>query len=578
MKCSVVACLLSLAAATEINFRNSGWLTDADAEAVLQDEIADTEHHVEVFERDLRNLFTSLPKNKHGNLGHATVRYALHRYFVGAYGWYIEGLEPRSSSNNSALPNIIENEFEKHVGERGVDLHGLATLASALDELAEKEIHSRLKDMYKAHLLSVDSLLEKKQANEVLQTYLVSFLVGNNWTARSKADLDFKVKVFGKTYRFFDATMAWYEPIREEYIHLTNDFEALARVATDVSERYHDLNDVSCENMKAALKNKESKKPGRIRLSQFYNLSLSGAWDFFEKVELLRALGTLDETDPKQPSVIITNYANSQINCVNATNLYSICCRNVCDDLMTELEKEIGAPMARADDILALVSKLPSDSVVAPRLLPAALRGHLKEVEATHDGLVPLHGRLFAQWMHHAYPLDCPYPHEAGIVSASTPAEWLAQTGQSNHRVSEEEMRQHIEADHCGLDSEGKPDCGEESTELSWSMTEELLASPAKEEAEVISGCPHLSALCFLGALLLGRPLVSQKLGVGQRRETLMSVALALIAAAYFADLLDGSIFLFAFFGHIATTGAQFAFKRFAGEGGVLPFGQGKKV
>merc|ERR1712203_151284 len=27
-----------------------------------------------------------------------------------------------------------------------------------------------------------------------------------------------------------------------------------------------------------------------------------------------------------------------------------------------------------------------------------------------HGGHVPIHGRLFAQWMHFAFPLECPYP------------------------------------------------------------------------------------------------------------------------------------------------------------------------
>merc|ERR1719199_1300586 len=40
----------------------------------------------------LTPMFTALPKNEHGYLGRATVRYALHRLFVQRHGWIINGL------------------------------------------------------------------------------------------------------------------------------------------------------------------------------------------------------------------------------------------------------------------------------------------------------------------------------------------------------------------------------------------------------------------------------------------------------------------------------------------------------
>merc|ERR1719497_302129 len=103
--------------------------------------------------------------------------------------------------------------------------------------------------------------------------------------------------------------------------------------------------------------------------------------------------------------------------------------------------------------------------------------------------------------MHHAYPLECPYPQEAGIVSVQTPEEWMAQTGQSQE-ASLEEMKGHVEADTCAINWEGKVECGEESTELPWSMTEELLAQSAQDErADIGAGCVALSALCLAAAL-----------------------------------------------------------------------------
>merc|ERR1740121_2093347 len=434
--------------------------------------------------------------------------------------------------------------------------------------------------MYKANDAQTDMNLPREQANKVLHTFLISFLVANNWTVLSEKDLNHKMKVFGDKYRDFNGTMAWYEPIRDKYLGPgENSFDSLTQVASDVSKSYHAYNDQSCKSMRSVLKDAESRRPGRVRLSTFYNMSLYGHWDFTEKVEFLRALGVLDESDPKQTSVIIPNYAVSRLNCLNSTNLYSICCRNVCDDLTSSLEREIGAPAAPAERIAELVSRLSSESVVAPRELSAALLGRLQEVAAHHGGQGPLHGRLFAQWMHHAYPLECPYPQEAGIVSVQTPEEWMAQTGQSQE-ASLEEMRGHVEADTCAINWEGKVECGEESTELPWSMTEELLAQSAQDElrAGISTGCVALSAVCLTAALLLARPLLSKEISPGRQRDTVMLVAQSLAAAAYFANLLDSNVFMLALLSSLAVAAAKLAAARFAGDNGALPFRQAKKV
>merc|ERR1711957_147436 len=51
------------------------------------------------------------------------------------------------------------------------------------------------------------------------------------------------------------------------------------------------------------------------------------------------------------------------------------------------------------------------------RTLSAALVKRLREVAEPNGGLVPLHDRLFAWWMHFAYPQECPYPHRSKILT-----------------------------------------------------------------------------------------------------------------------------------------------------------------
>ena len=47
----------------------------------------------------------------------------------------------------------------------------------------------------------------------------------------------------------------------------------------------------------------------------------------------------------------------------------------------------------------------------------------------TNQGTVPLHGRLFAQWVHHASPRECPLPSHCGKRSTSDASSMVAAGG-----------------------------------------------------------------------------------------------------------------------------------------------------
>merc|ERR1719253_1846561 len=108
---------------------------------------------------------------------------------------------------------------------------------------------------------------------------------------------------------------------------------------------------------------------------------------------------------------MVVNYLTSQANCIASSDYYSVCCIDECEDLLVHLEKSIAAPEATATRISELISALPSSSIPVPRSLSATLLSRLEDIGASHGGTVQLHSRLFAQWMHHAYPRECPYPH-----------------------------------------------------------------------------------------------------------------------------------------------------------------------
>merc|ERR1719163_363908 len=160
----------------------------------------------------------------------------------------------------------------------------------------------------------------------------------------------------------------------------------------------------------------ESGNTGRVKLRDFYGSALGGEWQFSESAAYLRQLGALDESKSEDPSVIIPNYLSGPSNCIASSSFYSVCCMDECEALLGHLEKRVAAPDATVEFVSELVSALPSSTVSAPRQLSAGLRNHLEDIASHHGGRVPLHGRLFAQFMHHAYPRECPYPHVSGTT------------------------------------------------------------------------------------------------------------------------------------------------------------------
>merc|ERR1719413_151443 len=203
-------------------------------------------------------------------------------------------------------------------------------------------------------------------------------------------------------------------------------FDKSVRLVEELGHHFGSFQNLECQALKGRLVEMEHEGTGRVRLSRFYAGGASGDWTFAESVDYLRNLGVLDETDP---SSVISNYVTSQTNCLTASGFYSVCCFDECEGLLRHLERELAAPSAGPERIAELVTAMHSDTIDAPRNLSVALLGRLGDISRQHHGLVPLHGRLFAQWMHHAYPRECPFPHVAGTTSPMSPDEWMAHKG-----------------------------------------------------------------------------------------------------------------------------------------------------
>eukprot|EP00930_Biecheleria_cincta_P031277 TRINITY_DN21711_c0_g2_i1.p1 TRINITY_DN21711_c0_g2~~TRINITY_DN21711_c0_g2_i1.p1 ORF type:complete len:620 (-),score=129.24 TRINITY_DN21711_c0_g2_i1:184-2043(-) len=445
----------------------------------------------------LSTTYTALPKNKHGLIEHQAARYALHRFFVQQYGWYIKGLEPNiehasvkaEEGNTEAvkakewLPTFLQSLLEDKLGHDGIDLDGLVALAASLEDLVAHETEHRLKTAYEIHALPMDKAVTREQANDLVRTWYVAFLLAGNFSASSPEEVHAKKANFARRYSDWTHAEEWLKTLEDQHYYAASsnpssvEYRSILALVSKIGEQYFHFNDGECHALKSILSKMEGKKAGRVRLSTFYQKSLYSHWRFTEKADYLRRLGALDESDAKAQHVLVTNYVMARPNCLESSGLYAICCRNECEDLMAHLEDQLKKSEAEPSEIATLVANLASDTVTVPRVLDSALLARLDQVAAANAGKVPLHGRLFAQWMHHAYPRECPYPHQFGTTSPMTPDEWMQATGQTDSSASHEEMQQHVESDVCKLDAEGRPMPGcDDEADLPWSEAEELLA------------------------------------------------------------------------------------------------------
>merc|ERR1719293_572446 len=134
---------------------------------------------------------------------------------------------------------------------------------------------------------------------------------------------------------------------------------------------------------------------------------------------------------------------------------------------MSRIEEAVAEPSAEPKLLAELVSRIPSTTIDAPRNLSSTLVTRLSAIAARHNGRVPLHGRLFMQWLHHAFPHECPYPHVSGTVNPVSQEEWILMNNEIDDvMASDAEKQAHLSTELQSMSMEHLP----------WTEVEELVA------------------------------------------------------------------------------------------------------
>lgn len=432
-------------------------------------------------EHALSGIFAALPKTAEGTVRSTTAQYALHRLFAQLYGWQLYGHSlsgsiPVNTADSAMLLTFgakmssnVTQWLHARLSDGGLSITDLATLAAIIEEMVHEEADMRLAAAFRALQMSKQTPLTRNESTSVLEAYMASFVMGVEMGDLGSESMLELVQEVPEQYPTWPATQEFLQGIQAEMFQNSSSlsFRDLSQVIAAVDEKYGRWQSHECGALKAELlQNEEHPGTGRVRLSDFYSMALKGGqWQFSESSSYLRQIGALDETDPQILRVVVPNYILGLSNCIAASSYYMVCCINECDAHLTRLEEALQSHQATVEAIL-----LALNHTVAP-----SLQRRLSDIAAHHSGLVPLHGRLFAQWLHHLYPHECPYPHMSGTTSPIRPEVFEEESGQAAE-ASEEEMIQHVE----GAPWRAAPTHEEGMCSHMWSMEEELIDPAAQ--------------------------------------------------------------------------------------------------
>jgi len=251
---------------------------------------------------------------------------------------------------------------------------------------------------------------------------------------------------------------------REQYSR--NPFRARTFSIADTVQLAHEATeamgvwqDHDCKAMKRYLRNLDPENDGRVPLHIVHNqpeiddANGEQVFRFSESQDYLRSIGGLDESDPRHPQVLISNYVLGPANCYHSMTFHTFCCLNDCDAVLTAVERTVGGPSAKPDDILPFLGNLTTQSMDDPRPLSANLVAKLEGIAAQGGGTVPLHGRLFAQWLHFAFPHECPYPHVTQKDGAGNAlmTSYFQGTADASAQWTDDEMLPMVEVDNHAI-------------------------------------------------------------------------------------------------------------------------------
>jgi hypothetical protein len=529
-------------------------LHQAIQEALGNSHDLNTSRRFQVVREAIQPLWMSLAKNQEGRVDRRSLRYAVHRYMMKSRRISVLGLEPLQQGEGSTESVLLTDHAPSYVRQilkesddgshAGFSLDDAVAMVAMLEELVVHQGHETLKRLYEARSWPIDSTNDRDQLFEMMESYLIRWMMANDLETikilESNATLleesfddwsSLRHYVRGAVHAFeYEGWRApascLAKPGTWDPFGMRFSFEDAQEITGRMSLSFGSFWQNECVRVKASLQLLDHGSTGRVTLSDFHGAALAGEWRFSESKDYLNKLGALDDSSPTLgPRVIISNYLQGASNCIITDKHFRVCCANDCEAHLAHIEGAVQAPVATPAQLLDVIGNMTTglddeDASVSP-----ALRAQLNEVAKLHHGNVPLHGRLFAQFLHYVFPQDCPFPHKAGTISSMSPLEYG-----DDYMASENEIESNAALDQpnvgtgitnasraTNLDDAAAAQERDVAWMTQWSQDEELLTEHIHLHAPwERQGIPQT----LLGALALGATAAAAIVLKGTSRRT----------------------------------------------------------
>lgn len=409
----------------------------ASLEAVLHGASA---HRLFAVEDVVRPTFEAFAKNSVGKVPTQAIHSIVRSYFMEEHGWRITGFEFSSTTSiqlqealilKDKTPSFIKAFKDMQVADRGLSLSDVVAVVAAIEHLILEESVPYLQGAYTLNQLSVGDHLNESSLDDVLTSYMILFRQGSkrNLTDVRKHQL---YKAHAQKHAEDWQSLVNFEreaTAKNRQPGQSYPFEVAVQVVKDLALKYGHWQDSECKEIKGRLLEMAPDGQGRVPYEKFHAEPTHHHYKFAETAEYLRNIGALDESDAGNPQVLVANYVSAPSNCIAASRYYSVCCLSECELLVNQLEEKVQVPEVPLQKVLDAVAQISSSTVEAPRTLPDDLVQRAREIVDHHWGVVPLHSGEFKQWLHFAFPNECPLPtrYEKAIEDSEHEAQdrWL---------------------------------------------------------------------------------------------------------------------------------------------------------
>lgn len=420
--------------------------------------------HLEATRQILFPMWRSLAKNEFDRVDRRSLRYSVHRYFLQKYSLSVVGLEPMAANTShaeavlltQAAPAYVRTVLEGNANKKGFSIEDAVAMIATLERLIADAGHDLLETVYWTQNLDSESMVTHEQLAKLMQGYMLRWMMGDDQEGIEvlEANRTLVEESFDDWHAlagYAEGRISAFEYQRTRRPRANEgkktwaamqpsfSFSDAQEIVSGITMTFGKYWETECYRVKESLMQMDYGSVGRVKLSDFHSAALDGEWRFSESKEYLRMLGALDESSNIHGArVIIPNYMQAASNCIISAPHYRVCCANECEDYLAEIEAFAKHPLATPEEILAVVKNLTRSLESGPPKVDGTLTRQLHEIARASHGRIPLHGRLFTQWLHYVFPQECPFPHKAGTTTTMTPLEF----GQE-YMASTEEMGTH---------------------------------------------------------------------------------------------------------------------------------------